>query len=110
MQHNMVIEGFGYSGKPVLMDSAGGRVGLSRCRLLLRIRHHRQGARIGQRLDTFMRLRHLFPGQRALQGEQGFQCFLFRRVFFRQNSLQKLHRADALGIAVVMLLFTHGRA
>ena len=56
-----------------------------------------------------MRLRHLLPGQRALQGEQCFQCFLFRRMLFRQNSLQKLHRAGALGIAVVMLLFTHGR-
>ena len=41
MQHHMVIKGFGYSGKSALMNPAGGRVGLSRCRLLLLIRHHR---------------------------------------------------------------------
>ena len=91
------------------MDFSRRRVGLPGGRFLLFLRHHRQRAGIGQRLDGFMGLRHLILGQCTLQRKERVQTFLFGRLVIGQYALEKFHRLFARRIGMGKLLFPHGR-
>ena len=90
------------------MDFSRRRVGLPGGRFLLRVRHHRQGAGIGQGLYGFVGLRHLVFRERDAQRKESVQTFLLGRLIFRQHALEKFHRLFG-GVGMGKLLLTHGR-
>ena len=89
------------------MDFSRRRVGLPGGRFLLLIRHHRQGAGIGQRLYGFVGLRHLVFRERAAQRKERVQTFSFGGLILGQHTLEKFQRLFGR-VGMNKLLFAHG--